>query len=66
MRKVLTPARVRAMRRLYWVTGINSACIAKLYRINAHTVFDAVTYRTWPNLGDTFDPAQITRENSNE
>jgi hypothetical protein len=54
------------MRRLYWVTGINSACIAKLYRINSHTVFDAVTYRTWPNLGDTFDPAQITRESSNE
>lgn len=61
MKKILTPNKVRAMRRLYWVKRLTSSCIARLYGLNNQTVYDAVTYRTWIEVADNFLPGEVTR-----
>lgn len=64
MKKILTPNKVRAMRRLYWVKGLTSMCIARLYGVKNQTVYDAVTYRTWGTLQDNFSSSEITRHDN--
>jgi len=57
---ILTESKVRVMRRLYWVKGISSGCLAKLYSINSpETVWDAMVYRTWRHVKDTFTEDEI-------
>lgn len=58
---VLTALKVRSIRRLFWVKGLNSNCIAKLYGMKNQTVYDAATYRTWRHIEDNFKAHEITR-----
>lgn len=57
----LTDAKVRAIRYLFWCKGLNQHCIAKLYGYKNQTIYDAVTYRTWKHVADTFTVEQIIR-----
>jgi len=46
----LTPQKVRAMRALRGKHKLCIACIAKLYRVNYQTAYDAITGRTWAHV----------------
>lgn len=58
----LTPAKVRAMRYLYWCKHIDQRCLARLYGYNHATIYDAVNYITWRQVADTFKADQIIRQ----
>lgn len=46
---ILTPAKVRAMRRLFHA-GWRVGCISRAYAISYSTVYDVVTYTTWKEV----------------
>ena len=57
----MTEARVRAIRYLYWVKGIDSRCLSRLYGYNTQTLWDCVNYATWKHVKDNFTADQIVR-----
>lgn len=57
----LTDAKVRAMRKLYWCDKICPTCLSLIYKANRQTVYDALTYRTWRHVKDTFKSEDIKR-----
>ena len=57
----LTEAKVRAIRRLYWVKGLQVNCLAKMYGYRYAIIWDCVQYRTWIQVRDTFKACEITR-----
>lgn len=58
----LTEAKVRAMRKLYWVDGLNSGCLSRLYKVNQQTIYDAMIYETWKHVKDNFKAEDVTRK----
>ncbi len=57
----LTPAKVRAIRYLYYVRHIDTRCLSRLYGYNIGTLWDCVHYVTWKQVKDTFTADQIIR-----
>ena len=55
----LSAVRVRAIRYLYWVKGINQTCLARLYNVSNGAIHDAVNYITWRHVRDRWQSDQI-------
>lgn len=53
-RAILTNTQVQEIRKLFWTEGMCQQCLAILYKISSGAIHDAVHYKTFWDVPDTF------------